>query len=169
MSQTLLLGDSIATRLKKSNRFILDARGGRSAWDLLYNIVQGDLDQKIGQAAAAIILIGTNDIPLSNPYNTALTVLSCAQALVARKRTLRVIVCGILPRLDEDQLYQPAIKATNKLLEAFTIAAGFQFISVFKPFLYNGQVKSTHFSRDGTAYTPPKMACAQSSIHCVPQ
>ena len=61
-----------------------------------------------------VLLLGTNDIPLLSLVNVVYVLIPCAQALVARKKSLEVIICGIIPQIKSDSLYQVAIMAANQ-------------------------------------------------------
>ena len=144
----LVISDSIGKRLLRSSHFQIHAVSGYSAWQCLHDICLGELDQYLVGVSTVTLLVGVNDIPLTTPHNLVSILISCAQALVARKRDLVVHICGIIPRPQTGELYQTAIKSTNKLLESACKAAGFSFSPVFKPFLKGGKIRPEYFTRD---------------------
>ena len=68
---------------------------------------------------------------------------------MARFRYIPVILCGLLPRPQNEQVYQTGIKATNKALQHVCKAFGIPFTSIFKPFLYEGVLREEYFEQDG--------------------
>ena len=144
----LVIGDSISRRLQASEHFTVAGRGGYSAWECLEDICLGKFDPYIETVSKVVLQLGTNDIPVTKPVNVATIILSCAQALVARNRTLSVIVYGIIPRGQYDNVYGSAIQSTNILLEKQCKVLGLRFLKIFKPFLHYNKIRHEYYERD---------------------
>ena len=145
---TLVISDSIGKKLWRSPHFRVEAQGGYSAWALLEDICRGKFDKALESIARVNLLVGTNDVPITTPLNLVTVLISCAQALVARKRDLEVSICGLLPRPQYNGLYQAAIKTVNKCLGVACKINGFPYLKVFKPFLYKGGIRPDYFTDD---------------------
>jgi hypothetical protein len=169
VARVLVLSDSIGKRLHPSVLFFVRGIGGYTAWDCLNDITHGVLDRHLGESDRVILLLGTNDIPLNIPNHVAQIIVSCAQALVARKRSLEVVICGIIPRAQDNGLYSTAIKAANRCLEKLCACVNVKFIKIFKPFFARSALRADYISKDGLHPSPRGLKCIFNALCDVAQ
>ena len=146
---TLLLGDSLLRYVPENDKFVKLFFPGIDCVSLSEKISLGELDSHLGVVSLVILLVGTNDVPLSFPDRVANRILSVALALKSRYRTLTVAIAGVLPRPGDNGLYTIATKLCNKRLEAVAVGADVVLLRSYRPFLSFDEPRLSHFEGDG--------------------
>jgi len=150
---SLVIGDSLLKNLYRHPSHKLIFRPGYSLVQFLEDICLGVFDTDLESVSTVIFLVGANDVPLLKPENVVHLLVACAQALLTRKRGLKVGVCSILPQPKDGGLYMPAIRAVNAVLKSIAISYGFTYLFVAKPFLFGNKPNLSYFTSDGLHLT----------------
>ena len=147
---TLILGDSLVRELPDNSKYSKLFYPGIDCRGLSEKISVGELDKYLRSVSLVILLIGTNDVPLSFPDRVARKILSVALVLRGRFRGLTVAIAGIIPRLSDNGIYQYATKFCNKSLEAIVTGdSHIKLLRSYRAFLSWDAPRRSHLSVDG--------------------
>ena len=146
---TLVLGDSLVRELPDNSKYRKLTFPGIDCRGLSEKISVGELDNSLHGISLVILLVGTNDVPLSFPNRVARRVLSVALVLKGRFRGVSVAIAGILPRLSDDGIYIYATKLCNKNLEKIATGGDIKLLRSYRALLSWDMPRRSHFSADG--------------------